>query len=76
MTRDLGFLIAVLFDLFNIVDDDYVDVNTLWDRPLRVICRGSEAVGIGNFLDDNKFFYISDLMAAFREKNDEVGSKQ
>jgi hypothetical protein len=75
LTRDLGFVIAVLFDTFGIIDDDYRDIQYLREKPLRLVIKKDRLVGIGNFLKDEKFLYLDDLMQELREKND-VGRSQ
>ena len=70
ITDSIGFVIQVLFDLFGIIDDDFVSLDKLEKEPLRVVYKDNRAVGFGHFCDDNKFVYIQELLDVIKEKTD------
>lgn len=62
-TRNLGYIISTLVDLFDKTEDSGIYLRDLKGTPLRVIYSkvDGKALAIGHFIKD-QFIYIDDLM--------------
>ena len=61
-TRNIGFIIKALVELFDLTLEDGYIFSHIKDIPCRIICdKNSKVVGFGHFMKD-KFVFTEDLM--------------
>lgn len=65
-THNIGFILRALIDIFDLSNDDSVDITVLKNIPIRLVFDsknswGSKAVAIGHFMKD-RFIIIDELM--------------
>lgn len=66
LTRDCGYVIRALYELFDLIEDDLVTLDKFKNLPCRVVVGGDRVIGVGHFMKD-KFLLFDDMMQELKE---------
>ena len=68
-TRNIGFIIQILAEFLNVIEDNSVGLEKFSGLPIRLVTTGwgGRCIGIGHFMKD-KFILIEDLVKVGLDK--------
>lgn len=66
LTRDCGYVIKALYELFDLIEDDLGTLDKFKNLPCRVVVDGDIVIGVGHFMKD-KFLLFDDILQKLKE---------